>query len=185
MLIKRLKAIGFMVLGYSPIIAGIIVLLYIWCIRLPYQSSFYYYDSYVYCSDCQVSLGADNKFCPQCSKTIEEIASVMEYKHCSFCNSNVLYKNDSTNYCKECGKELTGGNPVKLSNLGFSSVKDFRNAKTEDNTYRLISNKFIASIITIIVVIIVYGTIKQSMINALNKKIIKQGIANSKKIKDY
>lgn len=172
---KRIKYYFLCFIGYSPIIFGVAVLLFIWFIQLPYKSTYYYVSPVVTCCECEIELGVDEKFCPVCSKSVKDIAVVNTYKHCNFCTSNELYKNDTVAYCKNCGKTLAEEKRIALAELGFSNIKSFRNAIMFDNFKRLVSNKIVTTIIVIALVIVSKNLIYQAMFRAAKRKILRDG----------
>ena len=173
---KWLKYWFYLFIGRAPAIISIVALAYVWFIALPYQSSYYYYGSVVTCSDCTVQLGADDKFCAKCGKDVSIIGIISTYKHCDYCDSKSLYKNDDSQFCKECSSELTAAGTSKLSSLGFSTIKDFRHAVMLDNFLRLFNNKIVSTILIMLFGILGSNAVYQMLLRKARRKIINDGI---------
>lgn len=175
MMLRYFKVTFYKCIMYAPIVFGIIGILFIWFIQVPYRSSLYYCNANAFCYDCDTSLGTDSKFCPVCSKEIEMIAAIKTFAHCDYCDSNVLYKNEIPEFCKNCGNKITEGTNKLLKELGYKDIKEFRNALYLENLKRLFSNKIFATVLVIIVTKLSFSFVVQLMTYLARRKILKEG----------
>lgn len=165
----------FKAIMYSPIVLGIVFIIFIWFIQLPYTSSLYYCSVDVFCLDCNATLGTDATFCPVCSQSTEKIAAVNLFAHCDYCEDNSLYKNEIPDYCRNCGNVITKEGVKQLQELGFTDIKQFRNALYSENIKRLFSNKIFSSILVIVTTKLLFDFVVQLMTYIARRKILKEG----------
>lgn len=160
----------------SPIIIGVMLIIYVWFIDIEYYSTYYYCSTETACVDCNVLLGTDSTFCSKCGKAVGDIAGVRVYTHCDYCASTAIYRNDDKEFCSACGNRVTPGGTIKLKDLGFEKIDDFRKALMLDNVKKLLNSEIFISIIILFISIIGTKAIKGYLLNKLRKKIIKNGL---------
>lgn len=173
---KKIKYYCICLIGYAPIVVGVIALIFVWFIKLPYSSTFYYCSTDVFCEGCSSKLDSDTKFCPGCSKLVADVAAIETYTHCNYCTNNTLYKNSTSEYCTNCGKSLMQGCTMHLADLGFKDVKAFRYAVMKDNLFRLFSNKVMVTVIILIGVYLTFNWIRGYMLACAKRRIIREGL---------
>lgn len=167
---KRLKYYGLMLFAASPIIIAIVLLIFVWFIKIPYSSSYYYYSSDVRCSECDKPLGSQDEYCSICGKAVKDVGVVKQYSYCAECRT--VYRNADSGYCKECGNALEPEGYVRLSSLGFSTCKEFNRARMKDNLFRLLDNEIIITLIVIPVALVMKNVIIEQIRRWAMKKII-------------
>lgn len=167
---KRLKYYGLMLFAASPIIIAIVLFIFVWFIKIPYSSSYYYYSSDVRCSECDKPLGSQDEYCSICGKAVKDVGVVKQYSYCAECRT--VYRNADSDYCKECGNALEPEGYVRLSSLGFSTCREFNRARMKDNLFRLLDNEIIITLFVIPAALIIRNIIIEQIRRWAMKKII-------------
>ena len=171
---KQLKVSFYKFIMYSPIILGIILVLYVWFIHVPYKSNLYYCNTSIFCARCDALLGTDAKFCPECSAAATDVAAIKTFAHCNFCSGNTVYKNEVPDFCQACGNNIAKAEDRLLKDFGYASIKDFRRALMFDNLKRLSSNKIFTTVIIILCTKLLFEFIIQLMTYLARKRILQE-----------
>lgn len=165
-----------------PIVLGILALIFLWFIREPYYSNMNYLASTVICFECDRVYATNDKFCQYCGSPFSDSASVKTLAHCNYCNTNKLYRNGAE-YCEDCGRGLEEEQYVPISELGYTSVKNYRNAKMIDNLQRVINHKIFISFLIVVLSNVFYRSVKQIIKRAALRKIINDSLDCNREIK--
>lgn len=176
-----MKYVKYMMLTIAtriPVILGVLVLLYVWCIQEPYVSELYNYNASVICENCSVTFGSKSNVCSKCGSDISDTGEVLRYRSCDKCKK--VYRNSKDNFCNDCGEELTLSEYVKLTYIGYDNVSDFRREKIKENIMCLLNNKILATIIALFAVKVCNDWIKIILKRAITRKIIKEDLQKNK-----
>ncbi|MCM1171300.1 MAG: hypothetical protein NC393_04145 [Clostridium sp.] len=157
----------------TPLVLGVLALIFIWFIREPYYSDMIYLTGRVVCCECGGKYAGFDKMCRSCGCSFEKSASVKELAHCNYCNDGKVYRSGS-GICKDCGRKLQADRLVSLSDLGFLGMSKYRNAKMYDNLMIVLNHRISLSIMVCTVAVTVYARIKKFMRYLVMRKFMKE-----------
>lgn len=175
MIKKYIKYYLLRFLYLSPVIIGLILVIIV-ALREPYVGSLYCYGSEIRCIKCNTVLGSNELYCNECGGFVADVAAVMNYSHCNYCDSNKVYRNEQSTFCKYCGGMLSEERSCILGQIGFTTIKEFREAKFLESLNYVLNNKIIICLVICCFCAIARKWIYQTLKRKALKQIVDESI---------